>query len=98
MNRYGNGFQCCCEELETADCETRQYGVGKSRLTLRGFHRLNRGGSMKNQMFALISLGLLLATASAYAQTGAMKASVPFNFIIGQTQLPAGGYVIQGLG
>ncbi len=53
---------------------------------------------MKNQMFALIGLGLLLATASAYAQTGAVKASVPFNFVVGQTQFPAGGYVIQGLG
>jgi hypothetical protein len=52
---------------------------------------------MKNQMFALIGLGLLLATASAYAQTGVVKATVPFNFIVGQAQLPAGGYVIQHL-
>jgi hypothetical protein len=53
---------------------------------------------MKNQMFALIGLGLLLATASAYAQTGVVKATVPFNFIVNKTQLPAGEYKIQPLG
>ena len=45
---------------------------------------------MKNQLFALIGLGLLLATASAYAQTGVVKANVPFNFIVNNTDLPAG--------
>lgn len=53
---------------------------------------------MKNQLFALIGLGLLLATASAYAQTGVVKANVPFNFIVDKTDLPAGQYIIQGLG
>ncbi len=53
---------------------------------------------MKNQMFALIGLGLLLATASAYAQTGVVKANVPFNFIVSKAQLPAGEYRIQPLG
>ena len=53
---------------------------------------------MKNQMFALIGLGLLLATASAYAQTGLVKANVPFNFIVEKTELPAGAYVIQRVG
>jgi len=53
---------------------------------------------MKNQLFALIGLGLLLATASAYAQTGVVKANVPFNFIVDKTDLPAGEYMIQGLG
>jgi hypothetical protein len=53
---------------------------------------------MKNQMFALIGLGLLLATASAYAQTGVVKANVPFNFIVSKTQLPAGEYRIHPLG
>jgi hypothetical protein len=52
---------------------------------------------MKNQLFALIGLGLLLATASAYAQTGVVKANVPFNFIVGKTQIPAGRYLIQNL-
>jgi hypothetical protein len=53
---------------------------------------------MKNQMFALIGLGLLLATASAYAQTGAVKANVPFNFIVNKAELPAGQYRIQPMG
>ena len=53
---------------------------------------------MKNQMFALIGLGLLLATASAYAQTGVVKANVPFNFIVNKAQLPAGEYRIHSLG
>ena len=53
---------------------------------------------MKNQLFALIGLGLLLATASAYAQTGVVKANVPFNFIVNKTQLPAGEYRIQPVG
>jgi hypothetical protein len=53
---------------------------------------------MKNQMFALIGLGLLLATASAYAQTGVVKANVPFNFIVNKTELPAGQYRIQPMG
>jgi hypothetical protein len=53
---------------------------------------------MKNQLFVLIGLGLLLATASAYAQTGVVKANVPFNFIVNKTQLPAGEYMIQPFG
>jgi hypothetical protein len=53
---------------------------------------------MKNQLFALIGLGLLLATASAYAQTGVVKANVPFNFIVNAIDLPAGEYMIQPVG
>ena len=53
---------------------------------------------MKNQLFALIGLGLLLATASAYAQTGVVKANVPFNFIVNKAELPAGQYTIQAVG
>jgi hypothetical protein len=53
---------------------------------------------MKNQLFALIGLGLLLATASAYAQTGVVKANVPFNFIVNKAELPAGQYRIQPMG
>ena len=53
---------------------------------------------MKNQLFALIGLGLLLATASAYAQTGVVKANVPFNFIVEKTQIPAGHYMFHTLG
>ena len=53
---------------------------------------------MKNQMIALIGLGLLLATASAYARTGVVKANVPFNFTVSNSQLPAGEYRIHPLG
>ncbi len=52
---------------------------------------------MKDQLFALIGLGLLLATASAYAQTGVVKANVPFNFIVDKTELPAGSTRSRGL-
>jgi len=48
---------------------------------------------MKKQLFAL--LGLLLATASAYAQTGKLKADVPFNFAVAGRTLPSGEYTIQ---
>jgi hypothetical protein len=65
---------------------------------LRKVIEVTRGGFMKNQMFALIGLGLLLATASAYAQTGVVKANVPFNFIVNKTELPAGQYRIQPMG
>jgi hypothetical protein len=30
FNICGNGFQNHCEKLETADSETKQYGVGKT--------------------------------------------------------------------
>jgi hypothetical protein len=53
---------------------------------------------MKNQLFALIGLVLLLATASAYAQTGLVKANVPFSFIVNKTEMPAGQYTIQSVG
>jgi hypothetical protein len=51
---------------------------------------------MKKQLFTLLALGLLFATASAYAQT-ALKANVPFNFIVAGNTLPAGEYTIQSL-
>ena len=52
---------------------------------------------MKKQLFALIGLGLLLATASAYAQTVELKANIPFNFIVQGETLPAGEYMIEKL-
>jgi hypothetical protein len=53
---------------------------------------------MKKRLFVLLSLGLLLLGASAYAQTVNMKVSVPFNFIVSGATLPSGQYTIQGLG
>jgi hypothetical protein len=53
---------------------------------------------MKHPLFALVGLGLLLAAASACAQTGAVKANVPFDFVVERAELPAGQYVIQNAG
>jgi hypothetical protein len=53
---------------------------------------------MKNQLFALVGLGLILATASASAQTMPVKVNIPFNFIVNKTALPAGEYTVQSLG
>ena len=53
---------------------------------------------MKKQLFALVGLGLLLASVSAYAQTRMLTANIPFNFVVGRTSLPAGEYTIQSLG
>jgi len=54
---------------------------------------------MKKQLFALLSLGLLLATTSAYAQTMAyavnLKVNVPFNFVVTGETLPGGEYTIR---
>jgi hypothetical protein len=52
---------------------------------------------MKKQLFALLGLGLLLATVSASAQTVMLKANVPFNFIVSGKTLPAGEYTIHSL-
>jgi hypothetical protein len=52
---------------------------------------------MKRKLFALFGLGLLLATASAYAQTINLKADVPFNFVMYGRTLPSGEYTIQSL-
>ncbi len=52
---------------------------------------------MKKQLFALLGLGLLLAV-SANAQTIALKADIPFNFIVGGATLPAGAYTIRSAG
>jgi hypothetical protein len=52
---------------------------------------------MKKQLFALLGLGLLLLTASAYAQTVNLKAKVPFNFVLSGRTLPSGEYTLQSL-
>jgi hypothetical protein len=50
---------------------------------------------MKKQLFVVLGLGLLLATASAFSQTVALNANIPFNFIVTGKTLPAGEYTIQ---
>ena len=52
---------------------------------------------MKNAMRAITTLSLfVLITVCAHAQSAnnQMKASIPFKFIVGQTQMPAGDYTI----
>ena len=51
---------------------------------------------MKRQIVSVIGvLGLLLVAACANAQTLNVKATVPFNFMVGNASLPAGDYGIQ---
>lgn len=51
---------------------------------------------MKKQLFALL-LGLLLTTASAYAQTTNVKADVPFKFVVAGRTMPKSEYTIRTL-
>jgi hypothetical protein len=53
---------------------------------------------MKKHLSALLGLGLLLATASAFAQTISLKANIPFNFVVNGKTLPAGEYTVQSMG
>lgn len=50
---------------------------------------------MKKQLFILFGVGLLLAAASAYAQSIRVKANVPFDFIVRGVTLQAGEYTIE---
>lgn len=52
---------------------------------------------MKKQLFALLSLGVMLAASSAFAQN-TVKANIPFNFIVSGAKLPAGAYTIHKMG
>ena len=52
---------------------------------------------MKKQLCAVFGLGLLLATASAYAQTINLKANVPFNFVVTGGTLPSGEYMLRSM-
>ena len=54
---------------------------------------------MRKQLVALVGLGLLLATSSAYSQTlRPVKANIPFPFVVEKTLLPAGQYVVTSAG
>ncbi|HEY1265416.1 MAG TPA: hypothetical protein VGF06_17930 [Terriglobales bacterium] len=49
---------------------------------------------MKKQLLVVLSLGVMLATASAYAQDTRITAKVPFDFTVAGKTLPAGEYLI----
>ena len=52
---------------------------------------------MKKQMVAVLFLSVLTVAGSAYAQSVAHRANVPFDFIVGGTSLPAGEYTIESI-
>ena len=53
---------------------------------------------MKNNLLSLAMSLALLMSAAAQAQTTHMKVTVPFEFIAGNVQLPAGEYEVTALG
>ena len=53
---------------------------------------------MKKQVLTLLGLGLMLASAAAYAQTVNMKVNIPFKFVVRDATLPSGEYTIGTLG
>ena len=50
---------------------------------------------MKSRFLIAFAAVVALASVSAYAQTS-MRVSVPFEFTVGRTVLPAGEYIVQG--
>ena len=54
---------------------------------------------MKKQVLTLVGvLSLLLVAGSAFAQGGQIRATIPFNFTVGHTTLPAGSYSLSTTG
>lgn len=50
---------------------------------------------MKKQVLTLVGvLSLLLVAGSAFAQSGQIRATIPFNFTVNHTAMPAGNYSI----
>jgi len=53
---------------------------------------------MNRLRFGFLGLGLLLAVSAAQAQETRVKASIPFDFVVGNQILPAGEYMVSSLG
>lgn len=54
---------------------------------------------MKKQLLTVATvLSLLLVAASAFAQTGTVRANIPFKFVVNQATLPPGEYTLTKLG
>ena len=54
---------------------------------------------MKKQALTIVGvLSLLLVAGSAFAQSGELRFSIPFNFIVNRTTLPAGDYMVSTMG
>ena len=52
---------------------------------------------MKNPRSILLALTVLLLATAAQAQTTNVKASIPFNFVVGDHAYPAGEYTVKSL-
>jgi hypothetical protein len=52
---------------------------------------------MKNLRSILLALTVLLLATAAQAQTTNVKASIPFNFVVGDHTYPAGEYTVKSL-
>ncbi len=54
---------------------------------------------MKKQALTLVGvLSLVLAAGSAFAQSSEIRFSIPFNFVVNHTTLPAGDYAVSTMG
>ncbi len=52
---------------------------------------------MKNLRSILLALTVLLLATAAQAQTSSVKASIPFDFVVGDHAYPAGEYTVKSL-
>jgi hypothetical protein len=57
----------------------------------------HKGDFMKNLRSILLALTVLLLATAAQAQTTNVKASIPFNFVVGDHAYPAGEYTVKSL-
>src|SRR5215470_9111626 len=70
---------------------------GRSHLASAVLNRKER--LMKKQALTLVGvLSLVLAAGSAFAQSSEIRFSIPFNFIVNRTTLPAGDYAVKTMG
>lgn len=53
---------------------------------------------MKNLRHALVALAVLLMATAAHAQTTRVAATIPFNFVVGGHDYPAGDYLFSNNG
>jgi hypothetical protein len=90
-----NGFQNHCK---MSGRQIRAVRPGQVRLICVSFTAPTRGGYVKKQLFTLLGLGLMLASAAAYAQTVNVKVNIPFKFVVRDATLPSGEYTIGSLG
>jgi hypothetical protein len=52
---------------------------------------------MKSRSLITLAAVVALASVSGFAQSSSILASVPFEFTVGRTVLPAGDYTVQGI-